>query len=225
MIRLAVILFSAYITYQNIGNYTLIDVLFVAIGVWAILENRRYINITSLIVIIIVMRLIEWPLLLSWAGTGRPSVFYSMLIILDVATIMLVMLRVPILVVCETKLRGSVDENRYCITRADFLVATIYSVYLMINILLFVEHWIRHVEDIPGSKLVFEHVISLHSISRHYSEYSIYNFHDFTQYFYEHARQVYSTSPVIKVYLNMLEHAVILATSYKFMHSSKLFKA
>lgn len=225
MIRLAVLLFSAYITYQHIGNYTLIDVLFVAIGVWVILENHRYINITSLIVIIIAMRLIEWPLLLSWAGTSRPFVFYSMLIFLDVATIVLVMLRVPILIVCESKLRGCVDEKKYCITRADFMVAIIYSVYLMINILLFVEHWIRHVDDIPGSKIVFEQIVSLQAISNHYSAYNIHSFQDFTQYFYENARHIYATSPVIKAYLNMLEYAVVLATSYKFMHSSKLFSA
>lgn len=225
MIRLAVILFSAYISYKNIGNNTLIDFLFVAVGVWAIVENHRYINITSLIAIILLMRLSEWPLLLSWAGTSRPSFFYPMLILLDAATIMLILLRVPILIVLESQWRDSIDKSKYCITRADWLLAAIYSVYLMVNILLFVEHWFRHFDDIPGVQWLFEQAQLLPTIEAHYRDYQIYTFQDFTEYFYINARHIYSISPVLKAYLNMLEYAVILASSYKFMHSSKLFKA
>lgn len=224
MIRLAVILFATYLTYSNIENDQLTDTLFIGVGLWAIFENRHYINICSLIMIIVMMRGAEW-LLMSWLGGNNPMVFYPTNIFIDMMTVLLIMFKIPILVYSEKCWFSNQVPDKFNITRADFLLVAIYVFYLFITLLSFIEHWFRHIDDIPYVLPFFDYLFQFETIQSHYANYGVYNTSGLITYFFETARHVYNVAPTFKIYLNMLEHAVILSTSYKFMHSSKILRA
>lgn len=224
MIRLIVILFAAYLTYINIENDPLIDALFIGVGFWAICENRRYINISSLIMIIVLMRGVEW-LMMAWLGGNKPMVFYPTAIFIDTMAVLLIMFKIPILVCFSKYFPSRMTVEEYTITRADYLLVGIYAVYLFITLLSFLEHWYRHIDDIPYAVPFFDYLFQFDLVKAHYVKYGIQNASDLVNYFFENARQVYDIAPVFRAYFNMLEHTVILATSYSFMRSSKLIHA
>ncbi|UAA37293.1 hypothetical protein KIH87_11175 [Paraneptunicella aestuarii] len=151
-------------------------------------------------------------------------VFYPTYIFIDVTTVLLIIFKIPLLSYWENFQRGSFDAKQYCITRADFLLVGIYAVYLFVTMMSFIEHWYRHIEDLPVLVDLFEYLFQFESIKGHYAQYGIYDVHSLTEYFFLQARHVYDAAPTFKAYFNILEHASILATSYKFMQSNHIVK-
>lgn len=224
MIRLLVILVTAFLTFDNIKNDPLIDTMFIAVCLWAVFENRHHINIYSLISIIIVMRGVEWGVMATLGG-NNPMVFYPATLFIDVTAVMLIIFRVPLVCMLQRDGTSSDALQRNYVTSTDFWVAGIYIVYLFVTCISFVEHWIRHIDDIPYAMPVIDDLFQYEWVQAHYAPFHIYDAESFVAYFYEKARHVYYSAPTFKAYLNTLELIIILSTSYEFMRRSNKFYA
>ncbi|MCY7295085.1 hypothetical protein [Alteromonas sp. a30] len=225
MIRLLVILITAYLTFTNINNDHLIDMLFILVGVWALYENRYHISIYSTIIFIIAMRGVEWGLT-AWLGSQNPLTLYPTNLFIDFTTVLLIMLKVPLVKAFSEKTGKLQSELEHLhTTGTDFLLTGIYGLYLVITLLSFIEHWFRHIDDIPYAHQFFDYLLQFEWIKSHYATYQINNAQALFDYFYLHARHVYDAAPTFKLYLNTLEHVVILSSSYEFMRSHKTFHA
>ena len=224
MIRLAVILFASVLTFILIDNDPLIDTVFIAVGVWAIYENRQFVNIYSLIYIIVFMRAVEIALI-YWLGGSRPIVFYPTYLFVDITTVLLIMFRVSILTAVQVHRYGEFDQDRFKPTACDYSVALVYVLYLMITMMSLVEHWIRHIDDIPFFYNFIASMFQYEVVRQHYAQYGIASAKQLVEHLYLNARHVYDSAPSIKAYLNILEHGLILSTSYKFMRSSSFIRA
>ncbi len=224
MIRLLVILVTAYLTLTHIKNNPLIDAMFITVGLWAVYENRHHISTYSLIMIVIGMRGVEW-LLMSVLGGNNPLVFYPATLFIDITAVLLIMFKVPLLMLIQGEKSDNPSLKENLVTGTDFCLAGIYVVYLFVTCISFIEHWFRHVDDIPFAMSFIDAMFEFQWVQNHYAPFQIYDAESFASYFYENARHVYYAAPTFKAYLNTFELVILLSSSYDFMRRSNKFYA
>lgn len=197
MIKYALFVVLGIAAFSQIENYMIFNWLFILAAGLALSFNFRYINISSLLLIIMSLRLFEVLLWTAW-DTSNNYIILPIYIVLDSTSLLLIYFRIPLLAKWEYFRRGKVQIDRYKITNADMILGIIYSAYLLLAILALVEHMLRHTEDfgLPAST-----------------------------WLYENARLVFNHYGYIKGTLNILEFATILATAHRFMHSNHFVRA
>lgn len=186
----------ALILFNQIEHTQVKNLLFVACGLIAYFFNRYEPNISSLLVVLVVMRAAE---ILAWEHLNMRDAYvgYPVLIAVDSIALFLITNRNKILAKVEYKRTGQVTPYKYLYTNADYTLAMIYKIYLAITLLMFGEHLLRHLDDLGLPEE--------------------WNFSDLLY--------VYNSSSFLKRALNIFEYVAILATAHRIMHSERYVHA
>lgn len=197
MIKYAVFILLGIITFTQVEDYELHNWLFIGAVCLALVFNLRFVNISSLLIIILVFRLVE---LLLWnlLETENNYIIFPSYILMEGAALIGIYFRIHIFAKLELLTTKNLDVGRYQITNADMLLGLIYAAYLFLALLALFEHILRNIEDfgLPASPWLFEN-----------------------------ARIVLYNYQPIKGVLNILELTAVLATAHRFMHSNHFVRA
>lgn len=179
----AVLATAGIVTAFNLTSSYQLDIIFILCAVWALYSNRGILNVTSLLVILITFRAVEF-LILQIGEVRNAYLFYPTQMAIDAAALYLFANRNKILRKIEYRKTGNIDVDKYIYTNGDRIMAWIYTAYLVLAVLGMTEHLIRHPDDIllPFDKN-------------------------------PHIRYVYDSWEYIKGALNCIEIAAILATA------------
>ena len=112
--------------------------LFLVACLYSIYQNRTYVNIVSLLLILLGVKTAELGILELIRDTKSNYLIFSSFFLVDIPAIILIGLRVPMCRFIEYRRLGRLDDpERYVVTNADLLVGKIYITYCIINCLLY----------------------------------------------------------------------------------------
>lgn len=174
-----------------------ISLLFVFACLYAIWQNKAYSNVVSLLFILLIFKVIE---LVVWGYIENSSIYaiHSFYLLLDIIVTLVVGFRPALCRQIDVWRTGGFDKARYVITNADLFVGVMYSFYALFNILMLIEHSLRHLEDF-GLKP--------------------------NLWLFEHARFLWSNHAMIKLPLNIIEFIIIYSTVQRYMRSTRVLGA
>jgi hypothetical protein len=185
------------LAFTQLHSAAAVSTVFILACLYAIWEGRYNINITSLLFILLVGKIVElcvWQYIVD----SNNYVIHSFYVVLDIIVGLLVGFRPALCRQVELQRTGQCEVKRYLVTNADMWVGTLYSFYVLFNILMLVEHSLRHLEDFGLA----------HS-----------------PWLYDNARWLWSNHAFIKLPLNMLEFIIILSTVKRYMQSARVIHA
>ncbi len=177
--------------------------LFLVACIYSIYQNRAYINIVSLLLILLGAKTGELAILELVRDTKSNYLIFSSFFLVDIPAIILIGLRVPLCRYMEYRRLGKLDDpERFIVTNADLLVGKIYITYCIINLLAIVEHAFRHLDDFgfPSD-----------------AEYTIFLFNNM--------RVIWDYYEYVKHSLNFIEFIAVFATVSSYMRSERILKA
>lgn len=198
MFKYVFFVFAAFISATQLAETRLLDVIFVACGIFAFLSNRYEPNIYSLLIILICIRALE---ILIWIVVGTHGnnayIVFPTHVVLDSIALYAISVRNKVLAKWEFKLTGEITPHKYVFTNADYILSVIYKCYLLAAVLALGEHIIRHLDDFGLP-----------------SEWSV-----------PDLLYIHSAYAPIKLTLNMLEYVAILSTAHRIMQSERYVHA
>ncbi len=216
--RFLLLAIATILTYKFLDNPVIISSIFLGVGLIALAYNFKEINIYSTILIIIVIRAIEMGMREVLVDI-HPYIHYLTKVIIDSSVMLLLTLKLWVIHLFRRTFTGSFYVDDLELTRADLLLLVIYGLYFLLSLVMACEHFIRHLDDVP---IILDGVYALVSAL---SPNAFIDADELATHLYEHAEFFYNNYIIIKPALNMLEHIVILATSYRFMHRKSPFRA
>lgn len=194
--RYAFFFLAAFITFTQVGNAGVTDLIFISCGVVAYLINRYEANIYSLLLILVLLRATE---ICAWycLDARNAYIVYPFHILIDSIALYAISQRNRVLAKWEFRTTGEITPHKYVYTNADYILSFIYKCYLLAAALALTEHIIRHVDDFG---LPIEWAIP-----------------DLVY--------VHSAYPPVKLVLNTFEYVAILATAHRIMQSERYVHA
>lgn len=209
---------ATIVTYRFIDNPVIADTVFLGVGLLALTYSYKLVNIYSTILIILVMRLVEMGLR-DVFGDINPYTHYLTKVIADTGVIALILLKLWIIHLFRRTFTGNLSIEDLEVTLADLLLMVIYGLYFLLSFVMMGEHFMRHLDDVP---IILDSVYALVSTV---SSDSFIDGLELAAHLNKHADFFYNNYEFFKAPLNMLEHIVILATSYQFMRKKSPFTA
>lgn len=184
------------LAYSQIQTAEYVSAIFLFSCLLMLYINRAFINITSLIAIIGVGKLIE---IIVWMKVqdSNAYVIHSFYAFLDLSISLTIAFRASLLRKIENKFYGSFDRNKYVITNADLFLGLLYSFYFLINLITLFEHSLRHLDDFGL---------------------------EYSEWLYQNARFFWSNYANIKLPLNILEFGIIIMTVQNYMRSERVVR-
>ena len=178
--------------------------LFIVACIYSIYQNRAFINIVSLLCILLIVKLGELAILELVRDTKSNYLIFSSFFLVDVPAIVLIGLRVPLFRYLDYWRFGKerYEPDRFAVTNADLLVGKIYITYCIINLLALAEHALRHLDDFgfpPDAQ--------------------------YTIYLYQNLRLIYEHYEYLKHSLNFIEFIAVFATVSNYMRSERILAA
>lgn len=177
--------------------------LFLLACVYSIYQNRTFVNIVSLLLILLGVKTAELAILELIRDTKSNYLIFSSFFLVDIPAIVLIGLRVPMCRYIEYRKRGKLeDPDRFVVTNADLLVGKIYITYCIINLLALVEHAFRHLDDFgfPADA-------------------------GYTVFLFENFRVIWDYYEYVKHSLNFIEFVAVFATVSNYMRSERILNA
>lgn len=178
--------------------------LFIVACLYSIYQNRAFVNIVSLLCILLGVKLGELAILEFVRDTKSNYLIFSSFFLVDIPAIILIGLRVPLCRYIDYLRSGKelYDPDRFVVTNADLLVGKIYITYCIINLLALLEHAFRHLDDFgfpPDAQ--------------------------YTIYLFKNLRLIYEYYEYVKHSLNIIEFIAVFATVSNYMRSERILKA
>jgi hypothetical protein len=215
--RFLLLAVATILTYKFIDNPVIADTVFLGVGLVALAYNYKLVNIYSTILIIITLRAAELGMR-EILGDISPYLHYLTKIITDSGVIVLLVIKLWVIHLFRRTFTGSFYVEDLELTKADLLLLVIYVLYFLLSFVMVIEHFIRHLDDIP---IILDGVYALVSAI---SPNAFIDADELAAHLYEHAEFFYNNYEYLKAALNMIEHIVILATSYQFMREKSPFR-
>lgn len=163
---------------RDAGNFMLV---FLSVCAYLLYRFNRNLNVSFVFLLLAGFKLLEYSVF-DYAKNAGNFFLYPKWIFIDLAVLLLLMFKAPLLRKCEP----SQNENVYFVTRLDMLLGAIYLLHLSVNLLALAEHFLRHLDSfgLPVSN-------------------------ELTAYLFENARFIYHIFPYVKHILNISEFLVI----------------
>lgn len=187
-----------------IGSPHVFILLFITACIYSIYQNRAFVNIVSLLCILLTVKLGELAILEFVKETKSNYLIFSSFFLVDIPAIVLIGLRVPLFRYLDYLRFGKeqYEPDRFVVTNADLLVGKIYITYVIINLLALAEHALRHLDDFgfpPDAQ--------------------------YTIYLYQNLRLIYEYYEYLKHSLNFIEFIAVFATVSNYMRSERILAA
>lgn len=184
------------LAYSQIQTAEYVSAIFLFSCLLMLYINRAFINITSLIAIITLGKLLEISIW-SFIKFSDGYVIFSFYVFLDLFIAMAIAFRVSLMRQLELKFHGEFERDKYLITNADLFLGLLYSFYFLINLLTLLEHCLRHLDDFGLP---------------------------YNEWLYQNARFFYLNYEHIKLPLNILEFGIIIMTVQNYMRSERVVR-
>lgn len=196
MVRNIFFTLIGFILLAQFYTANLFNVIFVLCGVVAYFYNRHNVNIYSLLLVLVALRTLE-ILAFSIFDSREAYVVYPTYILLDTVALYAISTRNKYLAKWEYRRTGQINVEQFVFTNADYLLQWIYRFYLLLVILTFGEHILRHLEDF--------------GLPQSWSDTNLLFFH--------------GIHGGTKLVLNIVEFVAILATASRHLHSGRFVQA
>jgi len=163
---------------RDAGNFMLV---FLSVCAYLLYRFNRNLNVSFVFLLLAGFKLLEYSVF-DYAKNAGNFVLYPTWILIDLAIVLILMFKAPLL----RKFEPRQNENVYFVTRLDMLLGAIYLLHLSVNLLALAEHFLRHLDSfgLPVSN-------------------------ELTAFLFENARFIYHIFPYVKHTLNISEFLVI----------------
>lgn len=130
------------------GEHGFVDLTYFATCGLVIATNMRHVNIVSLAAILMVVKVVEFIIYESFFNSFNAYGLYFSYIVIDLALMVFIYLRVPIIRGGMERYGLQLDDTRWFTTNADLLLALIQLLHVIVGTLMLIEHLIRNLDDI-----------------------------------------------------------------------------